>query len=139
MITPRYLLDTNICIHIRQQRPADILRRFQSLRPGEAVISVITYGELRYGAEKSQNRERALALLDDLVTLIPAQPLPALAGIAYGEIRRDLERRGLVIGNNDLWIAAHGRSAGVTLVTNNDREFRRVSGLQVENWAGPDA
>ena len=132
---PRYLLDTNICIYIRRKRPAEILKRFQALQPGEAVISVITYGELRYGAEKSQERTRALAILDDLITLIPAQPLPTVAGASYGEIRLDLERQGLIIGNNDLWIAAHARSAGLALVTNNDREFRRVAGLCVENWA----
>jgi tRNA(fMet)-specific endonuclease VapC len=134
-MAPRYLFDTNICIYIRRRRPTEILKRFQALQSGDAVISVITYGELRYGAEKSQERERALALLDDLITLIPTQPLPAAAGEAYGAIRLDLERSGMMMGNNDLWIAAHARSAGLTLVTNNAREFRRVPSLALENWA----
>jgi len=131
----RYMLDTNICIHIRQKRPPEILNRFRSLRCGEAVISVITFGELRYGAEKSRQRERAIAILDELVRLIPVQPMPLDAALAYGSIRASLESRGEVIGNNDLWIAAHARTAELTLVTNNEREFQRVPGLSVENWA----
>jgi tRNA(fMet)-specific endonuclease VapC len=90
---------------------------------------------LRYGAETSQERERALAILDDLITLIPAQPLSIATGETYGAIRLDLERSGMMIGNSDLWIAAHARSAGLTLVTNNARDFRRVPGLALENWA----
>jgi len=131
----RYMLDTNICIHIRQKRPPEILNRFRSLRCGEAVISVITFGELRYGAEKSRERERAVAILDELVRLIPVQPMPLDAALAYNSIRASLESRGEVIGNNDLWIAAHARTAELTLVTNNEREFQRVPGLSVENWA----
>ena len=133
-MTPRYMLDTNICIYIRRKRPANLLQRFQTLQPGDAIISVITYGELRYGAEKSEERARALAILNDLLTLIPAQPLPTDAAANYGEIRRDLERRGLTIGNNDLWIAAHARAAGLILVTHNERELRRIPDLEIENW-----
>jgi tRNA(fMet)-specific endonuclease VapC len=70
-----------------------------------------------------------------LLSLMPALPLPASAGEAYGIIRAALERAGQTIGNNDLWIAAHARAAGLTLVTNNQREFKRVPGLTVENWA----
>src|SRR5689334_5062542 len=117
---PPYLLDTNICIYIRQNRPAEVLSRFSALRLGEAVISVITLGELRFGAERSRQRERALAILDRFVELVPAQPLPLAAGVAYGAIRADLVSRGEVIGNNDLWIAAHARTAELTLVTNNE-------------------
>ena len=75
MITPRYMLDTNICIYIRQRRPDAVLQRFRGLRPGEAVISTITYGELRYGAEKSSEQDRALRLLGELLTLLPVQSL----------------------------------------------------------------
>jgi tRNA(fMet)-specific endonuclease VapC len=132
---PRYLLDTNICIYIRQKRPAEVLRRFQKLRPGEAVLSVITYGELLYGAAKSQQRLAALERLRELVHLLPAVPLPETAAEAYGRIRAELESRGEMIGNNDLWIAAHAMAAGLTLVTNNEREFQRVRGLKVRNWA----
>ncbi len=130
----RFLLDTNICIHIRRQRPAAVLARFQRLKPGEAVLSVITYGELIYGVEKSQFRERATRQLAELAGLVPVMELPLEAGQFYGAIRAALEARGEMIGNNDLWIAAHARAAGLTLVTNNEGEFRRVPGLKIQNW-----
>lgn len=130
----RFLLDTNICIHIRQRRPPEVLARFRRLRPGEAVISVITYGELAYGAEKSRFREQATKQLMELQGLLPVMELPSLAGQFYGAIRAALEVKGETIGNNDLWIAAHARAAGLTLVTNNEDEFRRVQGLKVQNW-----
>ncbi len=132
---PRYLLDTNICIYIRQKRPDEVLRRFRKLRPGEAVLSVITYGELLYGVAKSQQRVAALERLRELVNLLPALSLPETAAEAYGTIRAGLEAKGEMIGNNDLWIAAHAVASGLTLVTNNEREFRRVRGLKVQNWA----
>jgi tRNA(fMet)-specific endonuclease VapC len=132
---PRFLLDTNICIYIRQKRPEEVLRRFRKLRPGEAALSVITYGELLYGAAKSAQAVAALARLRELVNLLPALPLPETAAEAYGRIRAELESTGEVIGNNDLWIAAHALSAGLTLVTNNEKEFRRVRGLKMQNWA----
>jgi tRNA(fMet)-specific endonuclease VapC len=135
---PRYMLDTNICIHIRRKRPAAIVERFGKLAPGAAVISVISYGELRYGAEKHHDRDRSLAVLEELVTFLRIEPLPAAAAEVYGEIRHALAHRGELIGSNDTWIAAHALSSGLTLVTRNEREFRRVPGLTVENWAGPD-
>jgi tRNA(fMet)-specific endonuclease VapC len=130
----RFLLDTNICIHIRRRRPPEVLARFQRLRPGEAVISVITYGELMYGAEKSQFHEQATKQLMELTGLVPVMELPSSAGQFYGAIRAALEIKGEVIGNNDLWIAAHARAAGLTLVTNNEDEFRRIQGLKIQNW-----
>lgn len=132
---PRYLLDTNICIYIRQERPEPVLRRFRRLRPGEAALSVITYGELIYGAAKSLQREAALERLRELLHWLPALPLPESAAEAYGTTRADLAAKGEMIGNNDLWIAAHALAAGMTLVTNNEKEFRRVRGLKVQNWA----
>jgi len=132
---PRYLLDTNICIYIRQKRPEEVLRRFRKLRPGEAVLSVITYGELLYGATKSEQRVTALERLRELVHLLPAMSLPDTAAEAHGTIRAELESKGEMIGNNDLWIAAHAVAAGLTLVTNNEREFRRVRRLKMQNWA----
>jgi tRNA(fMet)-specific endonuclease VapC len=132
---PRFLLDTNICIYIRQNRPEAVLRRFRKLRPGEAVLSVITYGELLYGAEKSSQRQAALERLHELTLLLPALPLPEIAGEMYGAIRAELEAKGEMIGNNDLWIAAHAMASSLTLVTNNEKEFRRVRGLKVQNWA----
>jgi tRNA(fMet)-specific endonuclease VapC len=131
----RYLLDTNICIYIRQSRPEGVLRRFRKLRPGEAGLSVITYGELLYGAAKSAQRTAALERLRELVRVLPALALPENAGETYGSIRTELESRGEMIGNNDLWIAAHAIAAGLVLVTNNEKEFRRVRGLKLQNWA----
>ncbi len=131
----RYLLDTNICIYIRQKRPEQVLRRFRKLQQGEAALSVITYGELIYGATKSKQRVEALDRLRELLHWLPALALPETAAEAYGTIRADLASKGEMIGNNDLWIAAHAISAGLTLVTNNEKEFRRVRGLKTQNWA----
>jgi|ERR1051326_273232 tRNA(fMet)-specific endonuclease VapC len=130
----RFLLDTNICIYIRQRRPPGVLARFQRLRPGEAVISVVTYGELLYGVEKSRLREQATRQLTELAGLLPVLELPARAGEFYGAIRAALESKGEMIGNNDLWIAAHAMAAGLTLITNNEQEFRRIGGLKMQNW-----
>jgi tRNA(fMet)-specific endonuclease VapC len=130
----RFLLDTNICIYIRRQRPMAVLARFERLKPGEAVLSVITYGELIYGAEKSVSRDEAMKQLTELASLMPVVPLPLQAGDFYGTIRAAFEAKGETIGNNDLWIAAHARAADLTLVTNNEREFRRVQGLKIQNW-----
>jgi tRNA(fMet)-specific endonuclease VapC len=131
----QYLLDTNICIYIRQKKPETLLRKFEMLRPGEAAISVITHGELLFGAEKSVQRTKALERLQELVLVLPALPLPESAAEKYGRVRAELESRDEMIGNNDLWIAAHALAAELILVTNNDREFRRVRGLKVQNWA----
>lgn len=109
--------------------------RLAALALGEAVMSVMTYGELRNGAEKSRDRTIRLATLEAMTAIVPVADLTAAVGPIYGEIRSDLERRGATIGSNDLWIAAHARTLGLTLVTGNEREFRRVPGLAVENWA----
>jgi tRNA(fMet)-specific endonuclease VapC len=134
-VDARYLLDTNICIYIRQERPEAVLRRFRRLRQGEAALSVITYGELLYGAAKSKQRVEALDRLRELLHWLPALPLPETAAEAYGTIRAELASKGEMIGNNDLWIAAHAVATGLTLVTNNEKEFRRVPGLKMQNWA----
>jgi tRNA(fMet)-specific endonuclease VapC len=133
---PRYLLDANICIYIQRQKPGEVLARFQRLKPGDAAISVITWGELLYGAEKSRQRKKALQLLEEFKTFIPVLPMPENTGETYGAIRASLESKGMPIGNNDLWIAAHAKAEGLTIVTNNEREFQRVPGLKVQNWVG---
>ena len=130
----RYLLDTNICIYIAKHNPPAVRERFARHPAAELAMSVITLGELRFGAEKSQSRERALNAIHALVTLIQVAPLPALAGEHYGQIRAGLQALGQPIGNNDLWLAAHARAEDWTLVTNNEREFTRVEGLRMENW-----
>jgi len=112
-----------------------VLSRFRRLKQGQAAISVITYGELIYGIEKSAQRAAAFRLLEEFVAAMPVMPLPPEAAHSYGAIRAALETSGQMIGNNDLWIAAHAIAAGLTLVTNNEREFSRISGLKVQNWA----
>jgi tRNA(fMet)-specific endonuclease VapC len=91
-------------------------------------------GELQYGAEKSRARSKALAALRQLQDVVQVAPLTDRIGQHYGQIRSLLERKGQPIGNNDLWIAAHARAEGWVLVTNNEREFRRVDKLTIENW-----
>jgi tRNA(fMet)-specific endonuclease VapC len=128
------MLDTNICIYIAKHRPPGVKARFDRLKPGQLVMSAITYGELYYGAIKSNQRARALTLIEELVQDIPVEDLNSRAAQAYGEIRASLEKRGRLIGNNDLWIGAHAMALDVTLATNNEREFKRITGLAVENW-----
>lgn len=131
----RYLLDTNICIYIAKHNPPAVRERFARHTADELVMSVVTLGELRFGAEKSQSRERALAALSQLESTMQIAPLTEAVGEHYGQIRADLQRAGFMIGNNDLWLSAHARAEGWILVTNNEREFARVVGLHVENWA----
>lgn len=138
-MSPRYLLDTNICIYIAKRRPVEVMQRFDSLQVGAVVMSVVTYGELCYGAAKSRYAEESRGRLNRLVELIPARPLPPGAGPAYGSIRATLEQAGTPIGANDLWIAAHALVEGLTLVSNNLREFSRIDGLLFENWVAVDA
>jgi tRNA(fMet)-specific endonuclease VapC len=130
-----YFLDTNICIYIRRERPQAVLDRFKALSPGSTAISVVSYGELVYGVRKSPDPIKAMMILEELTALIPVVPMAVNVAETYGSIRSDLAARGALIGNNDLWIAAHAVSLRLTLVTNNEREFQRVSGLATENWA----
>ena len=130
-----YLLDTDICSFLSRKQPSMVVARFEKIQPGDAAISVITYGELTYGALRGAQPDRGVAELSRLLTLIPVLPIPQNAGEAYGAIRAALDRRGEPIGGNDLWIAAHALASDLILVTNNEREFKRVKDLKVENWA----
>jgi tRNA(fMet)-specific endonuclease VapC len=134
MSTLRYLLDTNICIYIAKQQPPAVAERFARLDIGSVGMSLITFGELRFGAEKSSRRESALETLARLQELIPVITPDVQVGENYGAVRAHLERAGTPIGNNDLWIAAHALSLDITLVTNNTREFERVPRLKLANW-----
>jgi tRNA(fMet)-specific endonuclease VapC len=129
----RLLIDTDIFIHVRQ-RKADVIARFKRVPVGDAAISVITYGELIYGVQKSAQRDRAIESLTEMIGLLPVLALPEGAASTYGEIRAALEAKGETIGNNDLWIAAHAKAAGLTLVTSNVREFSRIKTLKIETW-----
>jgi tRNA(fMet)-specific endonuclease VapC len=131
----RYLLDTNICIYVAKQKPPEVLRRFQNLRPGDVGMSVVTHLELVYGAWKSRDRDANLQRIQGLERLIPVLPLDGSVANHYGRLRAELESKGTPIGAYDLLIAAQALASGLTLVTNNVREFRRVPRLRIENWA----
>jgi tRNA(fMet)-specific endonuclease VapC len=129
------MLDTNIVVYLRQGRHPKASARFAQLARGSTVMSIITSGELYFGATKSQRPKEAVAALELLLDRIPAVSMEPEVAQRYAALRWELERRGETIGGNDLWIAAHALSAKLTLVTNNEREFRRVPGLKLENWA----
>jgi tRNA(fMet)-specific endonuclease VapC len=128
------MLDTNICIYIAKNHPPEVKVRFEQLKPGQIVMSAITLGELQFGASKSSQRSKVQAQIEKLIHDIPVVDIGRGAAEAYGEIRAALQKQGCPLGGNDLWIAAHAVALGVTLATNNEREFRRVPGLTVENW-----
>ena len=128
-----FLLDTSIISDLVRNPRGQAASRLAEVGDGDIATSVIVAGELRYGCLKNGSArltERVEALLREIEVL---SLKPDVAGL-YGAIRRDLEARGLSIGQDDLWIAAQARSAGAVLVTDNEGEFRRVEGLVVENW-----
>ena len=129
----RYLLDTNICIYVIKRRPESLLVRFNE-NASHLAISAVTLAELLHGAEKSSQPQRTLSVVEDFCSRLDVLDYGAKAAQHYGQIRSALERRGTPIGVNDLHIAAHARSEGLTLVSNNLREFERVEGLLNENW-----
>jgi len=131
----KVMLDTNICIYIIKQKPTSVLERFAAFPVGDLGISVITLAELEYGASKSSEPDRNREALEQFVSPLEIAVFDRLATSVYGKIRALLEKRGRPIGSMDLLIAAHALSLNVRLVTNNMREFRRVPGLRVENWA----
>ena len=130
----RCMLDTDSCIFIIRQKPHGIRERFEACAVGDIGISMITLAELEYGAEKSSQPKRNREALVQFIDALEIAPFDRRATLQYGLIRAHLERKGQRIGGMDLLIAAHARSMGVTLVTNNKREFTRVPGLRVENW-----
>jgi len=130
----KYMLDTDICIYIAKNRPPQVRTRFEQMKPGQIVMSPITLGELQFGASKSNQQARALSEIEKLLQDVPVEDLGMDAAEVYGEIRAALQKQGILISNNDLWIASHAVALGVTLATKNEREFRRVPGLTVENW-----
>lgn len=129
----KYLLDTNIVIYVIKRRPLSILEIFNR-HHGRMAISSITLAELVHGAEKSSDVSRNITVVEDFVSRLAVLPYDDKAAWQYGNIRAALEKIGQTIGVNDLHIAAHARSNGLTLVSNNMREFERVPGLLAENW-----
>lgn len=129
----KYLLDTNIVIYVVKRRPIEVLSRFND-NANRMAISAITLAELLHGAEKSSRPAANLAVVEDFCSRLQVLPYAPKAAQHYGSIRSELEGRGQMIGVNDLHIAAHARSEGLILVTNNMSEFERVPALQLENW-----
>lgn len=131
----RYLLDTNIVIYVLKRRPPEVLSVFNA-NASRMGISSITLAELIHGAEKSTRVSENLSVVEDFCSRLEVLPYTSKAAQHYGAIRAALEKLGQPIGVNDLHIAAHARSEGLVLVTNNMSEFKRVPALELENWVG---
>ena len=129
-----YMLDTDISSYIMKRSHDTVLKKLQRVPIGAVCISVVTKSELLFGVEVSPRRKQDQAALDEYLRHVEVLDLPDEAALHYGQIRAALKVRGTMIGANDLFIAAHARSLGLTLVTNNTREFGRVRGLNIENW-----
>ena len=130
----KYMLDTNICIYIIKHKPQKVIERFLKIDPKEICISSITFAELSYGAEKSSAKIKNHIALTLFLSNIEIKSFDMKAAEEYGYVRAELEAKGSPIGPLDTEIAAHARSLGLILVTNNTREFERVERLNVENW-----
>jgi len=130
----KYMLDTNICIYIIKRKPEPVFNRFKKLSPGTVEISTITLAEMQYGIGKSVKPDKNQKALDQFLLPLEILDFNPLAAIDYGEIRSDLEMKGTPIGSLDTLIASHARNLGATLVTNNEKEFNRVTGLNIEIW-----
>lgn len=130
-----YLLDTNICIYIIKKKPTVVLKRVQSKQPAEIAISTITLAELDYGIARSRYPDRNRVALLEFVLPFTILGFDQPAAAEYGHIRSSLESKGKPIGPMDLLLAAQAKSRDLILVTNNEKEFKRIDGLRVENWA----
>lgn len=130
----KYMLDTNICIHVMKHRPETAIQNFLKHRPSELCISAVTYAELMHGVEKSQDVERNRVAVTLFLSAISILDFDQCAAEEYGKVRAELERKGTPIGPLDTMIAAHARAEGLTVVTNNTGEFARVEGLRTEDW-----
>ena len=128
------MLDTDICIYIIRRKPIDVLQKFIAFEPGDIGMSSITVAELVYGAEKSQQPDQNRQAVEEFLLPLSVVDFDHDAAGHYANIRASLERLGMSIGALELLIAGHARSLGVTLVTNNTREYGRVPGLNLENW-----
>ena len=131
----KYMLDTNIVAYAKNNRPEIVYERMSRFGSGDLCVSAITLAELEYGVFNSSDPDRNQLALTLFLASIEVVPFGDDAAIEYGRIRSDLKRKGTPIGANDLLIAAHAKSLGMVLVTNNTKEFSRVEGLEVEDWA----
>lgn len=130
----KYLLDTNICIYIMNRRPIEIIHKFKRFDVGEIGVSTITVSELHYGAVKSKNPKNNIKRVEEFLTPLEILPYNHNAANFYGEIRHNLETKGEIIGSLDMLIAAQALSKEIILVTNNEKEFKRINELRIENW-----
>ena len=130
----KVMLDTNTCIAIIKRKPLQVLRRFNAYRVGEIGISSITLAELEFGVAKSQHQEKNQEALDEFILPLEIAGFDNEAARVYGRVRAMLENKGTPIGTLDTMIGAHALALGVTLVTNNTREFSRIKGLTVVDW-----
>ena len=131
---PRYMLDTDTCSYIMKRSNETVITRLRAVAVADVCMSVITKSELLYGVEVSPRREQDATALGAFLPHVEVLEFPEDAAPHYAQIRADLKKRGQMIGANDLFIAAHARSLGLRLVTNNTAEFGRVKGLTLENW-----
>lgn len=131
----RYMLDTNMIAYARNRRPACVLERLLAHDPSEISISSITMAALEYGVFNSSRPQQNRIALMMFLSEISVLSFDAAASLEYGSIRFHLKKNGIIIGGNDILIAAHARSLGLTLVTHNTREFSRVENLHIEDWA----
>ena len=131
----KYMLDTNICIYVIKHKPAGAIRRFLEHDPYDICVSSITYAEMMHGVEKSAARERNRIAYMAFMSAITVLDFSAKAAEEYGRVRSALEAQGTPIGPMDMLIAGHAKAENLILVTNNTREFERVKGLRLENWA----
>jgi len=130
----RYMLDTNICIYVIKHKPETVFQKLQNTNPEDVCISSVTYAELVHGVEKSAAVEKNRLALSMLLANMEILDFDVDAADCYGKIRAVLEKKGTPIGPLDMMIAAHAQSLGYTVVTNNVKEFSRVSALKIENW-----
>jgi tRNA(fMet)-specific endonuclease VapC len=130
-----YLIDTNICIYLMNQKPFKVIQKFKNTEVGQIGISTITVSELNYGVSKSNNKKQNAQRLEEFLAPFEILPYDEAASKYYGMIRNELESKGKVIGPLDMLIAAHALSKELILVTNNEKEFLRIKTLKVENWA----
>ena len=130
----KYLLDTNIVIYTMKNRPEAVRKQFKK-HEGQMAISSVTLGELVFGAENSQHVDRNLEDIEEFAARLEVLTFDNKAAYHFGQIRSELYKTGRPIGPYDMMIAGHARSAGLILVTNNMKEFKRVPGLMTENWA----
>jgi tRNA(fMet)-specific endonuclease VapC len=130
----KYMLDTNICIYLIKKKPHSVIEKLRQTDASDVCLSVITLSELECGVEKSKHRDQNRLALAEFSASLEIVPFKPSATVTYGEIRSDLEKKGRPIGPLDMLIAAHAQSLDLTLVTNNEKEFKRVPKLRVENW-----